>query len=128
MRDGRSTPGVEGKATMTKAPDSLAVGNDFMFAKEALGAEAMWKLEVEFKGEYDIYARWPEGAYTPHALFQIVAGVEQKEVKVDQSKDGGKWVKLGTVTLMKGGPAQRVVLTGEDTKPLAADAVKIVQR
>ena len=128
MRDGRSTTGTTGKSTVTKGADSRAVGNDFMFADASLGAEAMWKLEVEFKGEYDVYARWPEGAYTPHAVFQIVAGVEQKEIKIDQSKNGGTWVKLGTVTLMKGGPAQRVVLTGEDDKPLAADAVKIVQR
>ncbi len=128
MRDGRSTPGAGGRATMTKPADSKAHLNDFMFVKEALGAEAMWKLEVEFGGDYDVFVRWPEGAYTTNAVFQLTAGIDQTEFKADQSKDGGKWIKIGKATLGKGGPAQRVVLTGTDMKPLAADAVKVVQR
>jgi hypothetical protein len=108
--------------------DLKVQGESYSLCRQGIGAEAVWKLEVDWNGEYEVFARWPAGRFTANATFRVVTGVMDKSVKVDLSKGGGTWTSLGTCTLMKSGQIQAVELKTSDDKPLAADAVKIVQK
>lgn len=105
-----------------------SVCNGYSIAKLGGTAEAVWKVRVEFAAEYDVYVQWPVGAFTTNAHFKVVSGVEEKAMDANQSKDGGKWIKIGTFDFKPSGPSQQIELTCSDGKPLVADAVKLVQR
>jgi hypothetical protein len=108
--------------------ESLAQGEDYSIAKLGSPASAVWKVRVEFTAEYDVYVRWPVGAFTTNAHFKVVSGVEEQVMNANQSKDGGKWIKIGKFDFKPSGPSQQIELTCSDGKPLVADAVKLVQR
>lgn len=125
------TPPAKWEHVASRAPgqtsvSSVALGDGYHVAREGAGALAVWKLAVDFNGTYEIFARWPKGKFTKKAVYQVVAGIEQQQTKVDQSAGAGTWVSLGRYVLQKGVGAQRVELVAEDGAPLAADAVKVV--
>ena len=70
---------------------------DYRFARPADDAEpARFRVEIPDHGDYAVYVRWPKvnglNASVPIGV-ATASGVEW--TRVNQQKNGGRWVKLG---------------------------------
>lgn len=90
------------------------------------------KFLVRFpaKDDYAIYAWWPAASkYNNRARFQIKTTGGWKLRKVNQRRNGGKWVYLGTYRMPAGdGSFVRLAKRSTGSGYIMADAVKIVRR
>ena len=84
------------------ATDGLAHGGSY--AASAAGAgDARFKLKVPTSGDYAVYAWWPyRKANSTAARFGVRTSSGTKWTKVDQTKDGGYWVQIGTYHMEAG--------------------------
>lgn len=119
--DGRfSAPGWN-----TGATDALAHGGSYATSR---GGEARFKLNVPTSGTYALYAWWPskQGSSTA-ARFGVTTASGTKWTTVDQTRDGGYWVQIGTYD-MKAGDYNAVRVSPRDGSGVAvADAVALVR-
>lgn len=103
-------------------------GDDYLVARPAKkGAHALFEVAVPSDGEYAVYARWPKVRGLNDS---VPVGVETaygtKWSTVDQSKDGGLWVRLGEFEMRKDEKFPvRISHNTEGNGNVAADAVKI---
>jgi cell wall-associated NlpC family hydrolase len=110
--------------------DGLAHGGDYVSAgPDTPGAkDARFKLKTPTDGDYALYAWWParKGNATA-ARFGVKTASGTKWTEVDQTKDGGTWVKLGNYE-MKAGDGY-VVRISPKAGPgeVVADAVALVR-
>lgn len=75
-------------------------------------------------GKYNVYIWNPSSAeYDSNVPVLINHSVGIEKVLVNQQKNGGKWIKLGTWTFEKG-YKHKVTIFGEKDKFVIADAVK----
>ena len=103
-------------------------GDDYRFALPSdKAANALFKVKIPADGEYAIYARWPE---VPGLNDSARVGVETaygtQWTEVDQTRDGGSWVRVGRFELPEGDDYS--VKISRDTQGegnVAADAVKV---
>ena len=102
--------------------------DDYRFARPAKGTGlAQFKIKIPEKANYAVYARWPQvkggNDSTP---IGVVTSSGTEWTKVNQQRDGGRWVKVG-VYEMEAGDDYSVVFShetsGEDY--VIADAVKV---
>ena len=105
-------------------------GDDYRFALPSKkSAHALFKVEIPADGEYTIYARWPE---VPGLNDRVPVGVQTaygtRWTEVDQTRDGGLWVRVGEFE-MRGGEEYPVRISrGTDGEGnVVADAVKVVR-
>jgi cell wall-associated NlpC family hydrolase len=101
---------------------------DYRFARPAANSEpARFKVEIPEDGDYAVYVRWPKvdglNASVPVGI-ATASGVEW--ARVNQQKNGGRWVKLG-VYKMEAGDDYSVLFSRETsgTDYVGADAVKV---
>ena len=103
-------------------------GEDFRFAQPAKkGAHALFEVPIPSDGEYAVYVRWPE---VRGLNDRVPVGVETaygtKWVEVDQSRDGGLWVRIGEFEMRR--DEEFPIRISHSTKGrgyVAADAVKV---
>jgi cell wall-associated NlpC family hydrolase len=103
-------------------------GENYRFARPSEdGGDARFKVEIPERANYAVYARWPKVTGLNDS---VSVGVETasgtKWTKVNQQKNGGRWVRIGEYE-MEAGSDYSVKFSrqtsGEDY--VAADAVKV---
>jgi len=85
-----------------------------------------WTLTPSADGAQDLYARWtahPNRA--TDATYVIAQGDEETPVTVSQQANGGRWVRLASVTASAGEPIT-VTLSDAANGYVIADAVKLI--
>ncbi len=91
---------------------------------------AYFKIRIPQTGNYAVYARWPANArYNPSVPYGIKTTSGLKWVNVNQTRNGGSWVLLGTFNLAAGDDNKVLISRWTSAKGyIIADAVKVVQR
>lgn len=90
---------------------------------------AKFKIRTPSRGSYRILARWPaDRGYNNRTRYLIKTSAGWKVKVVNQRRNGGKWVYLGTYKL-NAGDSYRVQIASRSTGTgyIIADAVKIRQ-
>ena len=107
--------------------DAWAHGGNYVAAGDST-SDARFKLKTPTDGDYALYAWWParEGNSSA-ARFGVERATGTKWVEVNQTRDGGMWVKLGTYEMNAGD--RYVVRVSPEGGPgnVIADAVAIVR-
>lgn len=104
-------------------------GKNYRFAKPARKGVAMYKTKIPRGGFYTVCGKWPaNNGYNRATPIRIRTADGFKVRRVNQQKNGGRWVKLGTYR-MKAGDAYniRVSRNGKGNKYVIADAFKIIR-
>ena len=103
----------------------------YRYAKAAAVADpARFRLRIRTGGAYLVYVRWPAASdYSRSAPFAVAAAGGTRWTRVDERRDGGRWVYLGSFRLTAG-DRWLVRLSRRTTAPglLIADAVRVVRR
>ena len=87
------------------------------------GQPARFQVNIPTSHDYTVYAWWPASSdNSTAARFGIDTAVGWRWTTVDQSVDGGMWIKLGTYAMSKG--ERTIQLSAGDT---VADAVAVVR-
>jgi hypothetical protein len=109
------------------ATDDLALGGSYATSTAGSGA-ARFKLKVPTRGDYALYAWWPyRKSNSTAARFAVSTTSGTKSTTVDQTRDAGDWVEIGTYN-MSAGDGYSVRLSPEDGSGVAvADAVALVR-
>lgn len=109
------------------ATDGLAHGGSY--AKSVAGAgNARFKLKVPTSGDYAIYAWWPaRKANSSAAHFGVRTSSGTKWTTVDQTRDSGYWVQVGTYDMEAGDYYAVRISPGNDSGAVVADAVALVR-
>lgn len=92
-------------------------------------AYAKYKIKTPAKGSYKVLARWPaDSGYNKRTRYRVKTSGGWKSKVVNQRKNGGKWVSLGTHTL-DAGDSNRIKISSRSsgTGFIIADAVRIVK-
>lgn len=81
----------------TSTYSSQKAGADYRFTRPAsVNDPAFFKVKIPHKGDYDIFARWPaDPRYNSRASFLIYTSDGWVRRVRDQTKNGGRWVRLG---------------------------------
>lgn len=89
---------------------------------------ASFKVRIPTSNDYTVYAWWPAFSGSSEAArFGIDTASGKQWTAVDQSTDGGIWIKLGTYAMKKGERFIRVSAGSTDTARSVADAVAVVR-
>jgi cell wall-associated NlpC family hydrolase len=87
------------------------------------GQPARFKVKIPTSNDYTVYAWWPAFSGSSEAAhFGIDTAAGRRWTSVDQTKDGGIWIKLGTYAMSKG--ERTIQLSAGNT---VADAVAVVR-
>jgi cell wall-associated NlpC family hydrolase len=106
--------------------DSWAHGGDYVSSGTST-TDARFKLRTPTDGDYAIYAWWPARKDNSSAArFGVETTGGTKWMEVDQTGDGGMWVKLGTFE-MNSGDAYVVRVSPDGQGEVIADAVALVR-
>ena len=107
--------------------DVWAHGGNYASAG-ASTSDARFKLKTPTDGDYALYAWWPvRDGNSSAARFGVETASGTKWIEVNQTRDGGTWVKLGTFQ-MKAGDRYLVRLSPEGgSGEVIADAVALVR-
>lgn len=103
----------------------------YRYAKPAHIADpARFRPHIPHTGNYLVYARWPAAStHNRSTPFGITTTSGTRWVRVDQRRDGGRWVYLGSYRLLAG---DRYLIQLSRHTParglLIADAVRVVAR
>ena len=82
--------------------DGLAHGGSYATSVAGAG-DARFKLKVPTSGDYALYAWWPSRkSNSTAARFGVRTSSGTKWTTVDQSRDGGYWVQIGTYDMEAG--------------------------
>jgi hypothetical protein len=105
-------------------------GRDYRYTRpKAVSQAASFKVRRPETGRYVVYARWPKArglnTAAPIGVRLASGGIRWKNV--DQTRNGGRWVRLGAYRMKKGDDAAILVSRWTSGKGrVAADAVRIV--
>jgi cell wall-associated NlpC family hydrolase len=109
------------------ASDALAHGGSYATSVAGAG-DARFKLKVPTSGEYALYAWWPSKTTNATASrFGVMTSSGTKWTTVDQSKDGGYWVEVGTYDMEAGDYYAVRIADGDGSGAAVADAVALVR-
>ena len=109
------------------ATDGLAHGGSYAASASGAGA-ARFKLKVPTSNDYAVYAWWPDRkSNSTAARFGVRTPSGTKWTTVDQSKDAGYWVQIGTYHMKAGDYYAVSVSSGERSGVAVADAVALVR-
>ncbi|QIN81490.1 hypothetical protein GBA63_01745 [Rubrobacter tropicus] len=118
-----SSSNFEAKGYQSKQVAGSAFGKGYAVATEKAGPVS-FKMKVPRTRYYSVWARWPAGGENAQAArLGIPAAGGTKWEEVDQSKDGGMWVRIGAYKMQKG---QRDIRLESGGGRAVADAVMIV--
>jgi cell wall-associated NlpC family hydrolase len=91
-------------------------------------SDARFKLRTPTSGDYALYAWWPAlKGNSGAARFGVETARGTKWVEVNQTRDGGMWVKLGTFEMKAGDRYVVRVSPGGGSSEVIADAVALVR-
>ncbi len=84
--------------------NSQRYGSSYRYASPKKVTDlASYKLSVPRDGVYEVFAWWPAGsAYSSHTPIRIFTSAGRRTVSVDQTRNGSRWVYLGTYSLVAG--------------------------
>lgn len=89
---------------------------------------ATFRVKAPTTSDYALYAWWPKSGAAEKARFTVpVAGSGNKVLEIDQTRDGGDWVKVGVVQLAAGERKIRLASRGKGPAAVAADAIVVVR-
>ncbi len=101
-------------------------GSHVVAAAGSKARNATFRMKVPANDDYAVYAWWSAAENNATAArFVISSASGPKTEKVDETRDGGTWIRLGTFDLKKGERTIRVS-PSEDAK-VVADAVIIIR-
>jgi NlpC/P60 family len=107
--------------------DVWAHGGEYVSAG-ASTSEARFKLKTPTSGDYALYAWWPvRKGNSGAARFGVETAWGTKWIEVNQARDGGMWVKLGTYEMKAGDRYVVRVSPGTGSGEVIADAVALVR-
>ncbi len=87
------------------------------------GQPARFKVKIPTSSDYTVYAWWPAFSGSSEAAhFGIDTAAGRRWTSVDQTTDGGIWIKLGTYAMSEG--ERTIQLSAGDS---VADAVAVVR-
>ena len=87
------------------------------------GQPARFKVNIPTSNDYTVYAWWPAFSGSSEAAhFGIDTAVGRRWTSVNQTRDGGIWIRLGTYAMSKG--ERTIQLSAGDS---VADAVAVVR-
>ncbi|MEV5496667.1 DNRLRE domain-containing protein [Nonomuraea fuscirosea] len=108
-------------------PATGFVGYDYATAPAGTGESAFtWDLTTPSDGTYKVEVQYPSGATATNATYKVKHKDGEATVALDQTKNAGTWVELGSYTFTAG-TANTVTLTDEADGTVVADAVKLVR-
>ncbi|MGP4012750.1 golvesin C-terminal-like domain-containing protein [Streptomyces sp. 4N124] len=86
-----------------------------------------WNLTIPQDGTYEVYAKYPEVEdASDAATYEITHRSGSSTKTIDQSKDAGTWVSLGSYAFTRT-EAARLKLAQSEAGAVAADGVKLVR-
>ena len=104
-------------------------GRDYRFVRpEKDNTPAWFRVRIPEDGFYTVYARWPAAkGNNPATRFQISTASGLKKAKINQSRDGGVWVRIGAYKMNEGN-RYSVQVSGRSKAEgrIVADAVMVV--
>jgi cell wall-associated NlpC family hydrolase len=107
--------------------DVWAHGGKYVSAG-ASESDARFKLKTPTSGDYALYAWWPVGKDNSRATrFGVETARGTQWIEVNQARDGGTWVKLGTYEMKAGDRYVVRVSPGGGQGEVIADAVALVR-
>lgn len=124
--DGRfDAPGWKKGAT-----GALAHGGSYTSSAAGIGGtgDARFKLRIPTSNDYAVYAWWPSNRTNcTAARFGVNTTAGTKWTTVDQTRDGGNWVQIGTYNMRAGDYYAVRVSPGDCKNRVVADAVALVR-
>jgi len=117
-----SAPGWEKRADAPGATaGQVSYGGNYVSSVSG-GEPARFQVTIPTSNDYTVYAWWPAfSSGNEAARFGIGTASGTQWTAVDQSQDGGIWIKLGTYAMTKG---ERLIQLSAGS---AADAVAVVR-
>ena len=107
--------------------DVWAHGGEYVSAG-ASTSDARFKLKTPTSGDYALYAWWPvRKGNSRAARFGVDTAMGTKWIEVNQARDGGMWVKLGTFEMKAGDRYIVRISQGAGSGEVIADAVALVR-
>lgn len=105
----------------------VSYGGDYVYTGPGVGP-ARFTVKIPTSNDYTVYAWWPSfSSNTDAARFGIDTASGRQWTAVDQTRDGGIWIKLGTYAMEKGERTIQVTSNSAGTANVVADAVAIVR-
>lgn len=108
---------------------SQRYGKNYRFANPARRGAAAYKIKTPRTGYYTVCGRWPANkGYNNYTAIRINTTGGVKIRRVNQRKNGGRWMRVGTYRI-KGGDAYRLAVLRRSARPgyVIADAFKIIR-
>jgi hypothetical protein len=115
----------------TNTWNSQKAGKDYRAIRPSSGkGSAKFIMKFPARDNYDIYAWWPAASTYNNRTRYLIRTTSGWKVKiVNQRKNGGRWVRLGTYNMAAGdGSFVRVAKRSGGTGYIIADAVLIKRR
>ncbi|WP_308460799.1 DNRLRE domain-containing protein [Streptomyces sp. Ru71] len=103
-------------------------GYDVRTSGAGTGADTFtWQLNIPQDGTYEVFVRYGDvtGAAT-NAPFTITHSTGSATKPVDESKNSGQWVSLGSYSFTESG-TQKITLTDNANGTVVADGIKLVR-
>lgn len=116
-------------AWKTSAYSGQRFGKNYAYARPAKSAPSRFKVRIPTTARYAVYARWPANrGYNAATAFGVRTTNGMSWKRVDQRKNGGRWVKLGEHRIARG-DAYKVFVSrnSRGSRYVIADAVRVVQ-
>jgi len=89
---------------------------------------ARFEVSIPTSNDYTVYAWWPAfSSNSETARFVIETASGTQWTRVDQTRDGGIWIKLGTYAMEEGERSIRVSPDSSGVTTSVADAVAVVR-
>ncbi len=108
---------------------SQRYGKNYRFAKPARRGAALYKVKTPRTGFYTVCGRWPANSgYNSYTAIRVSTTDGNKIRRVNQRKNGGRWMKIGTFRI-KGGDAYRIAVLRNSNRRgyVIADAFKVIR-
>lgn len=98
------------------------------FQEGSQGDYAKWSYEIPKSSNYDILVWYPhKESWNGEVLYEIRTSLGKWNKRIDQSKHGGDWVKLATVSAKKGDLIETKLFLITNHTSTRANAIKIVE-
>lgn len=104
-------------------------GNNYRFSKPAAKGAAMYKVNNPKKGNYVVCGRWPASDnYSRATPIKIRTVFGTKTRRVNQRRNSGEWVKVGTFR-MEAGEGYKIRVSRDSGRKgfVVADAFKVIR-
>lgn len=106
------------------------IGKNYRYTKPTRrGEPASYRVKIPETATYTVFARWPaNGGYNPSARVSVETTSGTEARRVNQTKNGGEWMRIGAYPLRRGDD-YIIRIASHSPKPgyIIADAVKVVR-